>query len=308
VQVGRLTRVWHSDGFWILLFLLPFLTLYLGFTLWPLIATVSYSLFDWDGFRPLTQFVGLGNYMKIAQDPLFWLSVRNTLLFAIFNTVIKLPLTFIAAVVLTREWLWFKRFFRTMFFAPIVLPVAVAGLLFTYLLNPSNGALNAFLKSAHLIQRPIDLLGRDSTALLAVILISVWQIFGQYMVYWMAALQNVPEELYEAAEIDGANEWRKHLLITLPIIRPVAVIITLLALVNALHVFGLVVTLTAGGPGHSSYVVSYFIYVEAFRNVPFRYGYASAAALLFAVLAAIFVAMQGILARRAQKLRQEYGI
>ncbi len=300
--------MWQSDGLWVLLFLLPFLTLYLGFTLWPLAATVSYSVFDWDGMRPLTQFVGVGNYVTILRDPLFWLSVKNTLLFAVINTVIKLPLTFIAAVLLTREWLWFKRFFRTIFFAPIVLPVALAGLLFTYLLNPSNGALNAFLKGTHLLRQPVDLLGRDSTALLAVILISVWQIFGQYMVYWMAALQNVPEELYEAAEIDGANEWRKHLLITLPIIQPVAVIIALLALVNALHVFGLVVTLTAGGPGHSSYVVSYFIYAEAFRNVPFRYGYASAAALLFAVLAAVFVAAQGLVARRAQRMRQEYGI
>ncbi len=306
--MGRLTRAWRSDGLWVLLFLLPFLILYLGFTVWPLAATLSYSLFDWDGIRPLTQFVGVGNYVKILRDPLFWLSVKNTLLFAVVNTVIKLPLTFIAAVLLTREWLWFKRFFRTIFFAPIVLPVALAGLLFTYLLNPSNGALNAFLKGTHLFRQPVDLLGRDSTALLAVILISVWQIFGQYMVYWMAALQNVPEELYEAAEIDGANEWRKHLLITLPIIRPVAVIIALLALVNALHVFGLVVTLTAGGPGHSSYVVSYFIYAEAFRNVPFRYGYASAAALLFAVLAAVFVAAQGLLARRAQRVRQEYSL
>jgi ABC-type sugar transport system permease subunit len=97
------------DGLWILLFLLPFLVLYIGFTLWPLLATIAYSLFDWDGIHPLNQFVGLGNYAQIVTDPLFWISFRNTLLFAAGNTVIKLPLTLLAAVLLTRRWLWFKR-------------------------------------------------------------------------------------------------------------------------------------------------------------------------------------------------------
>lgn len=298
----------RSDATWIFLFLLPFLTLYLGFTLWPLVATIYYSLFDWDGIRSLDQFIGLANYQTILGDPLFWRSVWNTLLFAAANTAIKLPITFIAAVLLTREWFWFKRFFRTVFFVPLTLPVALAGLVFTYLLNPSNGALNAFLTGAHLIRRPVDLLGHTTTALLTVILISVWQIFGQYMIYWMAALQNVPEELYESAEIDGAGAWRKHIHITLPIIRPVAVIIALLALVNALHVFGIVVTLTQGGPGYSTYVVSYFIYAEAFRSVPFRFGYASAAALLFALLAFVFVAARGVFTARAKGLREEYGV
>jgi ABC-type sugar transport system permease subunit len=298
----------RREGFWIGVFLLPFLVLYLGFTVWPLVATVVYSFFDWDGIRPLNQFVGLGNYAQIVSDPLFWISFRNTLLFALGNTIIKLPLTLIAAVLLTRRWLWFKRLFRTVFFLPVVVPVAVSGLAFTYLLNPSNGALSTFLMSVHLTRQPLDLLGHDNTALWAVVLISVWQVFGQYMLYWMAALQNVPEELYEAADLDGANEWRKLLYITLPVIRPVAVIIALLALVNALHVFGLVVTLTSGGPGRATYVVSYFIYSEAFRETPFRYGYASAAALIFAALAFVFVTSQGYLARRAERLRREYGV
>jgi ABC-type sugar transport system permease subunit len=298
----------RRDRLWIFLFLVPFLALYLGFTLWPLLATIAYSFFDWDGIRPLNQFVGLANYAQILGDPLFWISFRNTLLFAVGNTVVKLPLTLLAAVLLTRRWLWFKRFFRTVFFLPVVVPVAVSGLVFTYLLNPSNGALSAFLMSLHLTSQPLDLLGHDSTALWAVVLVSVWQVFGQYLLYWMAALQNVPEELYEAADLDGAGEWQKLLHITLPVIRPVAVIIGLLALVNALHVFGVVVTLTSGGPGRATYVVSYFIYSEAFRETPFRYGYASAAALIFAVLAFAFVTGQGYLARRATRLRREYGV
>lgn len=297
-----------ASSLWIALFLLPFLTLYGGFTLWPLLATIAYSAFDWDGIRPLTRFVGLGNYLTIAADPVFWKAFTNTLIFAVLNTVIKLPPTLILAIVLTRRWLWLKRFFRTVFFVPVILPVSVAGLIFTYLLNPSNGALNAFLRGLGLTHQPIDLLGHDDTTLLALVIISVWQIFGQYLIYWMAALQNVPDDLYEAAEIDGCGEWRKLLHITLPVISPMAVIIALLALVNALHVFGLVVTLTSGGPGRSTYVMSYFIYVEAFSQIPYKYGYASAAALLFGLLALAFVAAQGHFVRRAGNLRRAYGV
>ena len=202
------------------------------------------------------------------------------------NRIITLALTVaalvLAAILLTQRWLWLKRLWRTVLFAPLVIPVALAGLIFDFLLN-SRGALNDVLISLGILQRPLDFLGNPDTALLTIILISVWQIFGQYMIYWMAALQNVPESLYEAAAIDGANEWHKLRYITLPVIRPVATIILFLSFVNALKVFGLVAATTEGGPGQSTYVVSYFIYNQAFRDLPFRYGYASAAAVLFGV-------------------------
>jgi ABC-type sugar transport system permease subunit len=280
----------------------------LGFTLWPLIATIIYSFFDWDGISPLQDFVGIRNYIEIAKDPVFWESFRNTFVFAIANTVIKLSLSLVMAILLTKRWLKFKSVFRTVFFIPFVLPVSLAGLIFTYLLNPSNGALNSVLHSLGVAHGSVDLLGHDETALAAVIGVSVWQVFGEYLIYWMAALQNVPDELYEAADLDGASEWKKLVRITLPLIRPVAVIIALLAVINALHVFALIVTLTAGGPGTNTYVVSFFIYQQAFQQLPFRYGYASAAAVLFALLAFAFVTSQGLLVRRAQAARKETGV
>jgi ABC-type sugar transport system permease subunit len=303
---GRRRGEW--TGLWIVLFLLPFLVLYLGFTLWPLIATIIYSFFDWDGISPLQDFVGIRNYIEIAKDPVFWESFRNTFVFAIANTVIKLSLSLVMAILLTKRWLKFKSVFRTVFFIPFVLPVSLAGLIFTYLLNPSNGALNSVLHSLGVAHGSVDLLGHDETALAAVIGVSVWQVFGEYLIYWMAALQNVPDELYEAADLDGASEWKKLVRITLPLIRPVAVIIALLAVINALHVFALIVTLTAGGPGTTTYVVSFFIYQQAFQQLPFRYGYASAAAVLFALLAFAFVTSQGLLVRRAQAARKETGV
>lgn len=296
-------------GLWIFLFLLPFLLLFGAFTLWPLLATALYSFFDWNGIDALSSqnFVGLGNYQELLRDPLFWQSFWNTLLFAVINTSIKLPLSLFLAILLTRKWLWFKRFFRTVFFVPIILPVALAGQIFTFLLNPSNGALDSFLMKLGLLKQPLDLLGNENTVLWTVIVISVWQIFGQYMLYWMAALQNVPEELYESAQIDRASVWQQFTRITLPMIAPMAVVITLLGLVNALHVFGVVVTTTSGGPGTSSYVLSYYIYEAAFQNIPFRYGYASAAAVLFIALAAVFMLIQWRLGRGNRQAFQQPG-
>src|SRR5260370_4753813 len=142
-------------------------------------------------------------------DSICWDGLKNTMVFGVAESAIKLPLTLVVAVLLTRRWLVFKTFFRTVFFLPIILPVALAGLVFTYLLNPSNGAVDSFLVDRGWIHTPIDLLGHGSTALIAIILVAIWQIFGQYLIYWMAALQNVPEEVYEAADLDGANELQQ---------------------------------------------------------------------------------------------------
>lgn len=290
-------RVRGWDYLWIVLFLMPFVVLYGAFTLWPLVATVIYSFYDWNGIGPLTDYIGLENYIEIASSPSFWNAFWNTLIFASVNTLIKLPLSLFIAVLLTQHWMWGKRIWRTVFFAPLVIPVALAGLVFDFLLN-TRGAFNDVLLSLGILERPFDFLGNPDTALPTIILISVWQIFGQYMIYWMAALQNVPESVYEAADLDGANGLQKLLYITLPMIRPVAVIILFLSFVNALKVFGLVAATTEGGPGQSTYVVSYFIYNQAFRDMPFRYGYASAAAVLFGLTVLMAVSVQGYFVRR----------
>jgi ABC-type sugar transport system permease subunit len=289
-------RVTGRTHLWIIAFLAPFLLLYIGFTLWPLLATMIYSLYDWNGATALTDFVGLGNYVELIQNDIFWSAFGNTLIFAVTNTIIKLPLALFIAILLTRRWVWGKRIFRTVFFAPLVVPVAMAGLIFNFLLDPAFGAVNDALTSLNIVERPITFLGLRY-GMLSIVLISVWQILGQYMIYWMAALQNVPEELYEAAEIDGASEWQKLLFVTLPVIRPVAVIILFLSFVNALKVFGLVVAVNA--PPAATRVVSSFIYNQALSEMPFRYGFASAAAVLFGITVLIAVTVQGYFVRRA---------
>jgi ABC-type sugar transport system permease subunit len=297
----------RTELFWCYLFILPFVVTFSAFTIWPLVGTVIYSFSHVNGMGKIDHFMGMKNYQSLFTDDTFLRSVVNTVFFTLVNTAIKLPLSLFLAILLTRRWLKGKTLFRTGFFLPLVIPSAIVGMIFTFILNPANGALNSILVQLNLVSRPINFTGSRWLGMLTIVLVSVWGILGQYMIYWMAALQSVPEEVYEAAEIDGANEWHKLSLITLPIIRPVATIIFFLALVNGLNPFDIVYTLTGGGPGSQTYVVSYFIYARAFMASPPNYGVASAASLLFGVSVLIVIAIQGYFVTRSQKTIHEYG-
>jgi ABC-type sugar transport system permease subunit len=290
----------------VVVFLAPFILFYGAFTAWPLVATVIYSFFDWDGAGPMKDYVGLQNYLEIATDPLFWQSFRNTLIFVVVQTALKIPLSFVLAVVLTRRFLWFKRIFRAAFITPLIIPSSLVGLIIPFLLDPISGPITTALRDLGIISPDFAFLTTGGNALAVIIVVEVWQMAGQYMLFWMVALQDVPEELYEVAATDGVGAVRQHLHITLPMIRPAALLILLLGVVNAFQTFGIIVTLTGGGPGTSTYTVPYFIYVMAFQSIPFRYGYASAAALLFSVLAIILVGSQAAVGRKATQARSAH--
>lgn len=286
---------------WCYLFLTPFLLFFIAFTLWPIAATMSWSFTDFSVPNRGINFVGLENFKTLFQDDLYRRSFVNTLIFAVGNTALKLPLSLLLAVLLTRRWVAGRSFFRTIYFLPIVIPTAIAGFIFALLLNPFNGAVPDVLQSLGLIGRRDNIfLGSRTGAMTSIILVSVWQIMGQYLVYWIAALQGVPEELSDAANIDGAGFWQELFFITLPAIRPVAIIITFLGLVNAFSVFGIVLTLTNGGPGTQSFVMQLFVYDRGFTEVPFRYGYISAGALLFSLFILVMFVIQTVTVRRAQ--------
>ena len=301
VRSQQAKRRERGDWLWCYLFLTPFLLFFIAFTLWPIVATMSWSFTDFSVPSRSINFVGLQNFKTLFQDDLYRRSFVNTLIFALGNTVIKLPLSLLLAVLLTRQWVAGKTFFRTVYFLPIVIPGAIAGFIFALLLNPFNGAVPDVLRSLDLIGRRDNIfLGSRVGAMTSIILVSVWQIMGQYLVYWIAALQGVPQELSDAASIDGAGFWQELFFITLPAIRPVAIIITFLGLVNAFGVFGIVLTLTNGGPGTQSYVMQLFVYERGFTDVPFRYGYISAGALLFSLFILVMFVIQTVAVRRAQ--------
>ena len=290
------------EWLWSYLFLAPFLILFILFTTWPAVASISWAFTDFHVPGKAMKFIGLENFKNILQDDLFWRSFKNTILFALGNTIIKLPLSLLLALFLTRKWVWGKSFFRTIYFLPIVVPSAIVGLIFAILLHPLNGALPSILHDLGVISRRTNIFfGNYWASMITIIVVSVWQIFGKYMIYWIAALQNVPEEIQDAAKIDGAGFWQELFHVTLPSIRPIAIIITFLGLVNAFRVFGIVLTLTAGGPGTRTFVMQLWVYDRAFRQIPFQYGYVSAGGLLFALLVVIIFIIQSIAVRRAQR-------
>jgi ABC-type sugar transport system permease subunit len=300
----------RSDYFWCYVTILPFVIIFAALTIWPIIRTIQFSLYDYRGIGSVTNsaFVGLKNYLTVLKDHIFWKSYANSWLFTFGQSMIKLPLSLLLAIVLTRKWLKLRGLFRTIFFVPWLMPPSVVAMVFNYLLNPANGAINEFLQYIHLIKTPINFFNTGWSALITIALISVWQIMGQYVIFWMAALQSIPDELYEAAEIDGATESQKMRYITLPLIAPMGIIISLLGLTWALGIFDWVQIMTAGGPGTQSYTVYYYIFMKAFARMPMRFGIASSAGFFFGITVLALFAFNARLINFAQSKRREYGV
>jgi ABC-type sugar transport system permease subunit len=302
-----MTRAYHSlrrrsENTWCYVFLVPFTVFFLGFTVWPLVATLAWAFTNFEVPGEAMRFVGFDNFRELLRDDLYWKSFVNTLVFVAASTAIKLPLALFIAVLLTRQWVVGKRLFRTVFFLPLVVPTAIAGLIFAFLLNPLNGALPDIMRDAGLIGlRDNPFLGDRWGALLSIVVVAVWQILGQFVIYWMAALQSIDSSLSEAAQIDGANFWQELWFVTVPAMRTYSAIIMFLGLTGAFSVFGVVLTLTGGGPGTETYTMRLFTYTRAFTELPFRYGYVSAGALLFALVILGLVIFQALSIRKSQE-------
>lgn len=292
---------------WCYLFILPSLILSAMFTFYPAIASWYISALQWTGFSAERSFIGLDNYREVIADPYFWNAFKRSFIFMFVAVPIQLVLSLLIAIVLNDQSLRLSPFFRTMFFIPVVTTAAIVGIVMQFIMSPFNGPLNMALLDIGLVDRSINFLGEPGTALWSVIGVYVWKWSGLTMIYWLAALQVVPNELYEAARVDGANRWKIHWSITFPLILPFAAIIALIAAIGALNVFPLVQTMTAGGPFFSTEVMEIYIYRTAFGaggSVP-RLGYASAAGVWFGVCVMLIALVQGLAARRARAARQE---
>ncbi|BDP44317.1 ABC transporter permease (plasmid) [Deinococcus aetherius] len=288
---------------WCYLFLAPMVLLYLGFVLWPTLASLYFSLFNWDGLGWPQQFVGMGNYREVTGDGLFWKAFGNTWKYTLGVVILQVPLALLVAVALNDPTLRGRTVYRTLFFLPVVTTTAVVGVVLAVMLSPIGGAVNTALLGSGLVDRPVNFLGTVSLALPTLIAIGIWKTFGIKMIYWLAGLQSVPAELYEAARLDGATGTQILRFVTLPLLRPVALTILVLALLQSLNVFDLVRVMTAGGPLYSTDVVSTYIYRLAFSaelGVP-RFGYASAAGVIFGVTNLAIIAVQALATRAARR-------
>lgn len=285
---------------WIYLFLLPTLILYGAYSLWPILASWWYSLQDWDGFSAAPRFVGLSNYAEVLDDKLFWNSIGLTALFMVITVPLRVLTGLALALLLNHPRLPLRRVFRTVFFLPVVTTTAIIGVVMQFVFDPASGPVELALQKVGVIDQ-VDFLGSAHSALGTVMVVHTWKWVGVTMIYWLAALQTVSHDTVEAAHVDGATGWQTLRHITLPLLIPFFVIITLLTMEQNLQIFDLMMTMTGGGPFYSTEVIELYIYRWAFDSSSPRLGYASAAAVILGLMLLIVGVVQLLGVRAARR-------
>lgn len=264
---------------WCWLFMSMSLIFYILFQGYPIICSIQYSFLDWSGLTSHAAFIGLQNYVELIHDELFWNAFFNSFKYTIMIVPLELAVSLFLAYMLNNEALKGRTVYRTMYFIPVVTTASVVGIIMIFLLGV-QGPINHLLVTLHLIKAPINFLGNAKYAMPTLVLISLWKDCGTYMIYWLAGLQGVSKDVYEAATVDGATRFQTFIHIVLPLIAPVGGIIAILCAINSLKVFDIVKTMTEGGPFYATDVIATYVYRSAFSSeigMP-RLGYASAAA------------------------------
>ncbi len=250
-----------------------------------------YALADWRNLR----FVGLGNYSELLQMPIFWKSLGNTFYFVIVGVPLSISVSLGAALLLNAPATRFRAFFRTALFAPVVTTLVAVAVIWRYLFHTSYGLVNWAL--GYLGIPAVDWLGDPHWAMPTIILLAVWKNFGYNMVIFLAGLQAIPQDLYEAARIDGASRRRQFLHITLPMLGPVLMVVGVITVAGYFQLFAEPYVMTRGDPLQSTVSVLYFMFEEGFRW--WNLGRASAVAfLLFLIILAVTAAMMRFGRRR----------
>ncbi|RXZ79197.1 sugar ABC transporter permease [Paenibacillaceae bacterium] len=267
----------------ILLGLLPSLIIYIGIAIIPIGLSMYYSLYNWDGISDKV-FVGFGNFKTIFSDDIFWLSVKNNVIIMLTGLLGQLPLGLLLALLLNTK-LKGSSFFRTVGFLPVVISAVMVSLIWGMIYNTEYGFLNSFLGLIGLESWQRNWLGDPSWSMFSISIAYIWQNCGLYMIIFLAALQNIPSEVNEAAELDGATGLRRIFFITIPMIRATIVFSVIYSISNSFRVFDLIQILTGGGPAHQTEVMTVFMYNNAFINRQFGFGSAvSILILLFSLI------------------------
>lgn len=269
----------------IFLFLLPAIILFTVFLAYPIFKSLYYSVFDWAGFGPAVDVVGLSNFIRILSDQVFIKSLVNCLILIVLALIVQLPFSMALAVMVGRE-LRGRAIFRTIFFMPYVLSEVITALIWLGILNPdpSRGIINAALGLVGI--EPILWLAEPSIVMISVFVVLTWKYFGLHMLLFMAGLQSIPKEIEEAAVIDGANKRQLFLGVILPLLYSTIRTSVYLSVLGSLQQFALIWVMTKGGPVNSSEVMSTYMYRYSF--VRFDFGYGSAVAILLLLISLAF--------------------
>jgi raffinose/stachyose/melibiose transport system permease protein len=258
------------------LFIAPAMVFYLGFLIYPMLVSLYTSLFDWDGMSPLSNFVGLKNYSDaLFTDVVTRQALANNIWWTLGALTIPTLIGLALAIGLNRK-LPGTVVLRTLFYAPSVLPLVAVGIIWSWMYNPNFGAINVILKASGLGYFAGAWLSGFDTALPSAFITYTWGSIGFPMILYLAGLQGIPEEYYEAARIDGANPWQQFWNVTLPGLRESHVIVLSLSVIGGFKVFDLIYTMTYGGPGRVTQVLGTWMYFQSFQYYHAGYGAALA--------------------------------
>ncbi|MFH5185270.1 carbohydrate ABC transporter permease [Paenibacillus sp. TAB 01] len=288
------SSIYRQDTVQSYLMLAPMLIGFALFTIYPMVWLIRWSWFNYDGISP-PSFAGFDNYVRaFTRDSHYWDSLVNTFIIVIAKFVLEIPLALFLAVVLN-SGKKINSFFRTVFFSPTIVSTAIVGIVFFLMFEPFLGSVNQLLKAFHLTETNINWFGNKWLADLVIVIASVWKGFGVNMIFFIMGLQNIPQEIYECADIDGVNKWTRFTKITLPLLAPTGKVIMMLFIVNSIKMSDLVLVLTNGQPGGStevvmSYTFKYFFSYGAADSIS-QYGYSSALAVITAIILTVVVGL-----------------
>ncbi len=284
----------------VVLFLLPAFVFFLLFMIYPIFRAGYFSLFNWNGMGPATNYIGLNNFKQILTDQVFMKGVINCLLIVVLSLAIQLPLALMLAIMVGRD-LPGRAFFRTIFFMPYVVSEVITGIIWMSLFDPDpeRGFINALLILIPGVQSQ-NFLGDMNQVMACVFVVLTWKYFGLHLLLYMAGLQNIPRELEEAAMIDGANRWQTIRNVTIPLLGSTIRTTVQLSVLGSLTQFPLIWIMTRGGPANASEVTATYMYRYSF--IRFQLGYGSAVALVMLVICLIFSVTYLRLARQPDYL------
>jgi len=271
----------RSERRWALFFLAPSLIGFLAFTLLPVVTSLGLSFVKWNLIRP-PEFAGVDNYVRALRDPMFWRVLKNTAVYALGTVPSAMVLSLALALALNQK-IRGVTLFRGLYYLPVVAPMVAVTMVWRWLYNANFGVINYVLSLVGLPAVPW--LTSTRWALPSVIIMSVWKSLGSGMVIYLAGLQGIPQHLYDAAAVDGANAWQRFRHITLPMLATTTFFVMVTSVISSFQVFGQIFVLTRGGPANASSTMVYYIYQNGFQS--FRMGYASA--LSWLLFAAVFV-------------------
>ncbi|HBO35810.1 MAG: sugar ABC transporter permease [Sphaerochaeta sp.] len=268
-----------------MVFILPALAVYAAFVTIPIFGTLRISLFTWNGASPKMNFVGLENYIRVFKDPVFYLALKNNIIWILFTIFIPVMLGLVLAIMISQKYIKGKTFFRLTYFMPQIVSLVAVGIVWGWMYNPDFGIIGRVLS---LIGIPnamdIDFLGDENLVIWSLVVAGSWTCFGFNMVVFLAALQGIDNSYLEVALLEGANALQRLRLVIVPLIKSTVTLLVLNSLIGSFKVFDLIYIMTKGGPYRSSEVIATYMFNAAFNMN--EYGYASALAIVLAALVA----------------------